>query len=109
MPKQKDFTELIRPLCREHKVIWTHHAAMRLLMRGIPKSDVENVLLHGRIIEKYPSDYPFPSCLILGGTSNGEPLHVVCSIHSDPNELHIVTAYVPSIDDWEYDFKTRRK
>jgi len=40
-------------------------------------------------------------------TSKGRPIHIVCS----PKEkyLGIVTAYVPKLDKWEKDFKTRRR
>jgi len=35
------------------------------------------------------------------------PLHVICS----PKEeyLGIITAYIPTLDKWENDFKTRRR
>jgi hypothetical protein len=57
----------------------------------------------GEIIEEYPDDYPYPSCLILGANT---PLHVVCGISE--LELHIITAYVPDSAKWNDDLKTRR-
>jgi len=33
-------------------------------------------VLHGEIIEHYPSDKPYPSCLIYGDNFAGEPIHV---------------------------------
>ena len=34
-------------------------------------------VLHGEIIEDYPSDKPYPSCLIYGDSFAGEPIHSV--------------------------------
>jgi len=50
--------------------------------------------MNGEIIKQYPSDTPFPSCLI-----NGDNLHIVCSIGEEM--LYIITAYRPSSDIWE--------
>jgi hypothetical protein len=68
---------------------------------------VENALMNGEIIEQYPTDYPFPSCLVLGYTKAGKPLHVVCG--SSGVELWLITAYFPSPSEWTEDFKQRRK
>ena len=68
--------------------------------------DVTNALSNGEVIEQYPSDYPFPSCLVLGKTTTGKPLHVVCG--SNGTELWLITAYFPNPNDWSDDFKHRR-
>jgi len=31
----------------------------------------------GEVIEDYPDDQPYPSCLVFGRTQSGGPLHVV--------------------------------
>ena len=69
--------------------------------------DVLSALTHGEIIEQYPTDYPFPSCLILGQTEAGEALHIVCG--SNGVEMWLVTAYIPNPNEWTEDFKYRRK
>jgi len=69
--------------------------------------DVVNALTNGEIIEQYPSDYPFPSCLVLGYTKAGKALHIVCG--SNGEELWLITAYIPSTADWTEDFRQRRK
>jgi len=68
--------------------------------------DVISVLTNGEIIEQYPADYPFPSCLVLGHTKAGKALHIVCG--SNETELWLITAYIPSLADWTEDFKQRR-
>ena len=69
--------------------------------------DVVGTLINGEIIEQYPTDYPFPSCLVLGHTKVGKVLHIVCG--SNGTELWLITAYIPSPSDWSEDFRQRRK
>jgi len=69
--------------------------------------DVITALTNGEIIEQYPADYPFPSCLVLGYTEAGLALHIVCG--SNGVELWLVTAYIPNPAEWSKDFRQRRK
>jgi hypothetical protein len=69
--------------------------------------DVLTALTNGEIIEQYPNDYPFPSCLVLGYIKAGKALHIVCG--SNGTELWLITAYIPSLAKWTEDFKYRRK
>jgi hypothetical protein len=78
-----------------------------MIQRNISRDDVLNALTKGEIIEQYPSDYPFPSCLALGLTTTGQSLHVVCG--SNGAELWIITAYFPNSNEWTKDFKQRSK
>ena len=72
----------------------------------ISRDEVKDVIESGEIIENYPDDYPYPSCLILGYSDNN-PIHVVCGV-SD-SELWMITAYHPDEDEWFDDNKTRRE
>ncbi|MDR2543641.1 MAG: DUF4258 domain-containing protein [Treponema sp.] len=99
--------EDIAQLCKKQVLRWTKHILERIFRRGISMSDVENALTNGEIIEQYPTDYPFPSCLVLGKTKEGEALHVVCG--SNGEELWLITAYIPNNFEWTEDFKQRRK
>lgn len=60
----------------------------------------------GEIIERYPNDYPYPSCLLLGSAVNKRKIHIVCGIGN--GKLYIITAYYPDTDKWENDYKTRK-
>ena len=60
----------------------------------------------GEIIEQYPNDYPYPSCLICGKNISGEIIHIVLS--DEGNSSRIITAYFPDADKWSKDFKNRR-
>ena len=67
---------MLKKLCQEDAVSWTNHAMQRLIQRGITVSEVIEAIMTGEVIEDYPDDYPYPSCLLLGGNK----LHVVCGI-----------------------------
>jgi len=97
----------ITDLCVAGALRWTNHILGRIFHRGIGTDDIKNVLRNGEIIEQYPADYPFPSCLILGYTEAGKALHVVCG--SNGAELWLITAYFPDKNEWSDDFKQRRK
>lgn len=100
--------ETLRKIAEDSdRVILTQHSAVRLLERQIRYEDVIAAISGGEIIEQYPDDYPHPSCLILGFSVFGKYLHVVCG--TDGEYLWIITAYYPSTDKWESDYKTRRK
>ena len=99
--------EDIASLCKASSLRWTRHILERLIQRNIRIDDVKAVLVNGEIIEQYPNDYPFPSCLVLGHTAAGHPLHVVCG--SNGVELWLITAYFPNPFEWTNDFRQRRK
>lgn len=96
----------VQRLCLGGQIIWKDHAAKRLKERNIKTYDVENCIATGEIIEQYPTDYPGPSCLILGMSVNNQYLHVVCSIYQEM--VCIITSYFPNLDEWEGDYKTRK-
>jgi hypothetical protein len=93
-------------LCKQRKFRWTNHMLVRIFQRNISTDDVVTALPKGEIIEHYPTDYPFPSCLIAGSTAAGKCLHVVCG--SSGTELWLITAYFPDPAEWSEDFKVRR-
>ncbi len=98
--------EILHKLSKEEKIIWKNHAAKRMKQRNIKTSDVEKCIATGEIIETYNSDYPAPSCLVLGLSVCNKYLHVVCSIYQDM--LCIITTYFPTSEEWEKDLKTRK-
>lgn len=101
-----DILEL-RKLCIPKNIRITLHAAKRLEQRRIFLKDVIACIMNGEIIEQYPDDYPYPSCLILGMSIEDKYLHVVIGNHE--SDLFLITAYFPSFDKWESDFKTRKE
>ncbi len=78
-----------------------------MVNRNISREDVKKVIQNGEIIEEYPDDSPFPSCLILGFIEN-RPIHTVVGFDSSSQMVYIITAYEPSTEKFESDFKTRK-
>lgn len=100
-----DITDL-QKLCDDTAIRWTDHVLKRLLLRGISQADVLQAIYSGEIIEDYPDDYPYPSCLLFGHDTAGAALHVCCG--RGPGEIWMITAYHPDPDEWEPDLKTRK-
>ena len=78
-----------------------------MAQRKINIEDVVCALLNGEIIEQYPTDYPYPSCLALGFSKDNEFLHIVCGVGD--GKLWIITAYHPDPNEWTIDFKVRKE
>ena len=57
-------------------------------------AEIEQALISGRIIERYPDTGRGESCLLVGFTDAGKPIHVVCGAMDD--WLVIVTVYIPT-------------
>lgn len=73
----------------------------------IVEREVSQVISTGKIIEDYPADDPYPSCLIYGMTESRRPLHVVCAHAEEADMAIVVTVYEPNPDRW-VDFERRR-
>lgn len=97
----------IKSYCHAGRLQWTNHCLQRLIKRNIARHSVKEALLNGKIIEDYPSDYPYPSCLVLGIAVNKDILHVVCGIGDD--RLWIITAYRPTSEKWDCTFSCRKE
>lgn len=98
--------ETLQGYYEQDKIIISVHAQNRLRQRGIKQRDVRNCIMTGEIIEQYPDDFPFPSCLVYGHTSDKRIIHVVVS--DEGTFGRIITAYIPDTKKFKSDLKTRR-
>lgn len=57
-------------------------------------SEVEEVLLNGKILEQYKDTGRGESCLVVGFTNFGKPIHAVCG--KMEGNLAIITVYIPT-------------
>ncbi len=96
-------------LAASKKILFLTHAVdqMNRPDRLITPSDVEEVISHGQVIEDYLNDPRGHSCLMMTNTASGRIIHVVCSPKED--YLAVITAYLPSVEEWNQDLSTRRK
>lgn len=88
-------------------IFMTEHARERFRKRGINIKDIKAALHNGEIIETYPNDFPFPSCLILGKDSKNKAIHICIS--DEGSSSRIITAYYPSLEKWADNFKVRKE
>ena len=88
-------------------IVISEHAKNRCRERGIKQKDVRHCVMTGEIIEQYPEDFPFPSCLVFGYTMDNRIIHVVISDEGESGR--IITAYIPNTDKFENDLKTRKE
>lgn len=96
----------IKTLCNDATIEVTQHFLMRCQQRGISYGEIKEVIKNGEIIEEYPDDYPYPSCLILGMTVDGRKIHVVAGVGE--MKLWLITAYEPAPSQWDELFKKRK-
>jgi hypothetical protein len=84
----------------------SQHAVDQTIARSIDLDEVEESIVGGEVIEDYPEDKYGPSCLNLGFTRAGRPLHVQASYPTRP-PVKIITVYEPD-PTRGIDFRTRR-
>jgi uncharacterized protein DUF4258 len=88
-------------------LIFRLHALVRMAQRGFDPQDIHKAFEDGKIIENYPDDLPYPSCLVMAWISD-RPVHVVAALNNDTQETIVITVYEPDSQIWDNDF-TRRK
>ena len=81
---------------------------MRFGQRPISRDFILNSVDSFEVIEEYPQDKYLPSYLIRAELE-GLVSHVLIATDADKNNVRIVTAYIPDPQEWEADFRTRRK
>ncbi|MFN0278727.1 MAG: DUF4258 domain-containing protein [Pyrinomonadaceae bacterium] len=86
---------------------FSKHAVDQSILRNISLVEFRESVENGIIIEDYPDDKYGPSCLILGFTKAGRPIHAQCT--SGAREIvKVVTLYEPDENLW-IDFRSRRR
>jgi len=106
MVRDIDIT-ILRGAAAQGRIHWHQHALERFVERGISRAEVVRAIMKGEVIEVYPTDRPYPSCLIL--YVEAEPVHVVAAADPVAGICHIITAYRPDLENFESGFRTRRK
>lgn len=103
-----DPLSFIRECIRGGRIFWTYHVNMRLGQRLIARETIIHAAESYEIVEEYPADKYFPSYLLLGRRGE-EAFHVLFGADIEGQNVRIVTAYYPSLEEWEADLKTRRR
>ncbi len=71
---------------------FSHHAFKRVVELNISEVDIRQAGAHAEMIEDYPDDKYSPSCLLLGFTQQGHPLHIQVS-YADTDLVKVISLY----------------
>jgi hypothetical protein len=86
----------------------TDHADEEAENDNLRLNEIYFSVLKGEIIENYPEDKPYPSCLIYGNNLGIEPVHSVWAFNNEGKWAILITVYRPNPDYW-INFRKRRK
>ena len=100
--------EAIVEAVRANRINVTQHARLEARNDILTLDEILFSTQQGAIIEDYPADRPFPSCLILGRTPTEEPVHSVWAYDVETGIAVLITVYRPDPDQW-IDWKERKK
>jgi hypothetical protein len=100
--------DFIQRCVNEQRIFWTYHVNMRMKGRFIHRQIILDSIQHYEIIEEYPDDKYFPSYLVLSKYQD-KVFHVLFAVDVEEKNVRIITAYYPSLNEWEEGYKTRRK
>ncbi len=85
---------------RNNRLRITDHADEEAQADKLAFDEIFFSVLQGEIIEEYPSDKPFPSCLIYGGTFTDAPVHSVWAYNEENQWAVLITVYRPDPNRW---------
>lgn len=98
--------EQIRAKAAAGEFEFSRHAVDQAIIRHITVSEIREAFAEAEVIEDYPDDKYGPSCLLLGFTRVGRPLHLQVS-HPRRPVLKLITLYQPDPGRW-IDFRLRK-
>ena len=80
---------------------YTHHADIERRVDELTFAQIEEALLSGEILERYPDTGRGESCLVVGFAGD-VPIHAVCGWRGE--KVALITVYVPRppkfVDPW---------
>ena len=100
--------ENIADAIRMNRLRISDHADEEAEADGLTFDEIYFSVLHGEIIEDYLTDRPFPSCLILGKTFSGAPVHSVWAYNRGNQWAVLITVYRPDPNRW-INWRERKK
>ncbi len=84
----------IKNKIRQNLYFYSQHAEIERKADGITFEQIEQAILTGTILEKYPDTGRGESCLIVGFFQK-IPIHVVCGWRGE--RIVIITTYIPKL------------
>lgn len=86
--------EWIKICIRSSKYYYSKHGDIERQNDNLTIVEIEEALLQGSILEQYSDTGRGLSCLMVGFTKKGKPVHIVCGRRGDA--LVVITVYIPS-------------
>ncbi|MGB5060496.1 MAG: DUF4258 domain-containing protein [Candidatus Promineifilaceae bacterium] len=90
----------LRNAIQHKRVRITDHADEESVADHLVFGEISFSVLHGEIIEHYPDDRPFPSCLVYGQTPDEDPVHSVWAFNDENEWAVLITVYRPDPNRW---------
>ena len=97
--RQLNLNDIIDAIHRNHIRV-TDHADEETNADRLSFDEVFVSVFQGEIIEEYPDDKPYPSCLIYGDTFSKEPVHGVWAYNQENQWAVLITVYRPDPERW---------
>jgi hypothetical protein len=94
-----DLERIIEAIGRRRLRI-TDHADEEATADALSLDEIFESAIRGEIIEEYPTDWLYPSCLILGFTESGAPVHSVWAYNESTASAVLITVYRPDPARW---------
>ena len=92
--------ENLREAIRNGRFRVSRHSANAARDDGLAISEIFASVLSGEIIEEYSDSRPYPSCLIYGRDSKGDPAHSVWGYDAAAPLAILITTYRPDPARW---------
>ena len=89
-----------------HRFRITDHADEEAANDRLALDDIVHSAANGEIIESYPDDKPYPSCLVSGQSAEGAAIHSVWAYNRTSRWAVLVTVYRPDPRRWK-NWRTR--
>ena len=77
----------------EGQYYFSRHGDQERQNDNLTLAEIEEALLSGLLLEEYEDTGRGESCLVVGFTAQGKPLHIVCG--EIDNRVVIITVYIP--------------
>ncbi len=90
----------IRNAIENHQFKVTDHAEEEAVEDDLVLDEILQSVREGKIIERYPDDFPFPSCLVFGKNEDKEAIHSVWGYNSSTEWAVLITVYRPDPEQW---------
>jgi hypothetical protein len=85
----------IQERIKKNEYYFSKHGDQERQNDDLTVAEVEEALLAGRILEQYEYTGRGESCLVVGFTETGKPIHIVCGKRED--WLVVITVYIPRL------------